>query len=84
MMNCADLGRGWALLCTAFDAPVPDALRIQQDVLIVVDGRGMIDAVLERDDPRRAALEAAHAAAGTLQRLPEGCLLYTSPSPRDS
>ena len=72
MMNSADPGQGWALLCTAFDAPVPDALRIQQDVLIVVDGRGMIDAVLERGDPRRAALEAGHAAAGTLQRLPEG------------
>lgn len=71
MMNSSS-PLGWALLCTAFDAPSPDALRIQQDVLIVVDGNGMIDAVLERDHPRRAVLEAAHAAAGTLVRLPEG------------
>ncbi|KAI5931805.1 Guanine deaminase [Manis javanica] len=71
MMNCADPGRAGPLLCTA-DAPVPDAPRIQQDVLIMVDSRGMIDAVLERGDSRRAALEAAHAAAGTLRCLARG------------
>ena len=59
MMNSSEPRPGWALLCTAFDAPTPHALRIRRDVLIVVDGRGMIDAVLERGDPRRAALEAA-------------------------
>lgn len=51
MMNSSEPRPGWALLCTAFDAPTPYALRIRQDVLIVVDGRGMIDAVLERNDP---------------------------------
>jgi len=62
----------WALLCTAFDAPAPDTLRVQEDVLIQVDANGMIDAVLDRNNPHRPALEALHARADTLRRLPTG------------
>jgi guanine deaminase len=71
-MTDSTCATGWALLCTAFDAPQPDALRIQQDVLITIDDQGMIEAVMQAGDARRAAVQAAHAAAGTLHRLPEG------------
>jgi len=62
----------WALICTAFDAPAPDALRVQQDVLIEVSASGLIEAVLTNDDPRRSQTETDHARAGTLHRLPDG------------
>ena len=62
----------WALRCTALDAPAPDQLRVQEDVLIVVNAQGQIESVLAAHGAQRAVVEAAHAAAGTLQQLPPG------------
>lgn len=62
----------WALRCTALDAPAPDRLRVQEDVLIVVNDQGQIESVLTAHGARRKAAEAAHAEAGTLQQLPPG------------
>jgi len=70
--EAADASAGWALACTAFDAPTPHALRVQADVLIEVSASGMIQTVLAPDDPQRRQLEVSHARAGTLHRLPEG------------
>ena len=41
----------------------------------------MLAACLEREDPRDVFISLK---AGSLADLPQGCLLYTSPSPRDS
>lgn len=68
-------GQAWALQCTAFDAPRPDTLRVQSDVLVVVSSTGVIDAVIAQGDARFAAERARHAAAGQLRELPEGSYL---------
>ena len=60
----------WALQCTAFDAPTPDQLRVQADVLICVNAQGVIEAVIEHSDPRWAEQKEAHAAAGTPRACP--------------
>lgn len=65
----------WALQCTAFDAPAPDRLRVQADVLVCVNAQGMIDAVIARDNPHWDVERAAHAVAGTLRSLPAGSYL---------
>jgi len=71
-LNTSAKPSNWALVCTAFDAPAPDALRVQQDVLIEISASGMIEAVRTHNDAHREHVQAEHARAGTLHRLPPG------------
>lgn len=68
----ADL-RGKMLLASGFHAPVVGEIDVLEDVLISIDGAGVITAVLRPGDD---AYERAKAEAGDrLERLPEGCYL---------
>jgi guanine deaminase len=64
-----------AFLCTALHTPVRGQMEILRNALIVVDGRGTIEAIHPCGSRDGDAAAKRHAAAGTLETLGEGLYL---------
>jgi guanine deaminase len=61
-----------AFLGTALHTPVRGQMEMLRDVLIIVGGHGAIEAIHPRGSREGEAAAKRHAAAGTLETLPEG------------